>query len=238
VSQNISLTIKNNWKNIGTSMSTRLKLIVGSALVFIIIMILPVFFNTIQKRNGVVLHDVVLAHIPPHNVSVAIFVIIWGMALLILYRAVFKPDIYLQYIWALIVVCLARMMTISFVALNPPVGLIPLTDPLTGIFYGESSITKDLFFSGHIATLTLIYLCLEKKTDKILGLIAIVVVACLLLVQHIHYTADIIASPFITYGCFSLTRYFIFSSREDSQADQGGQRLSGRQPFRNKYQNG
>lgn len=219
-------------------MSTRLKLIVGSALIFIIIMILPVFFNTIQKRNGVVLHDIVLAQIPPHNVSVAIFVIIWGMGLLILYRAVLKPDIYLHYIWALIVVCLARMMTISFVALNPPVGLIPLTDPLTGIFYGESSITKDLFFSGHIATLMLIYLCLEKKTDKILGAIAIIVVACLLLVQHIHYTADIIASPFITYGCFRLTRYFIFSSREDGQANQGGQRLSGRQPFRNKYQNG
>jgi hypothetical protein len=211
VSQNSSLTIRTNWKNAGSSMSNRLKLIVGSALMFVIITILPFFFNSIQKRNGVVLNDFVLAQVPPHNVSVAIFVIIWGMGLLILYRAVFKPDIYLHYVWALIVVCLVRMMTISFVALNPPAGLIPLTDPLTGIFYGESSITKDLFFSGHIATLTLIYLCLEKKTDKAFGLAAIIVVACLLVVQHIHYTVDILASPIITYACFRVTRYFLFT---------------------------
>jgi len=211
VSQNTSLTIKNNWKNAGSSMSNRLKLIVGSALMLIIIVMLPFFFNNIEKRKGVVLHDFVLSSIPPHNVSVAIFIIIWGMGLLIIYRAIFKPEIYLHYIWALIVVCLVRMMTISFVALNPPIGLIPLTDPLTGIFYGESSITKDLFFSGHIATLTLIFLCLEKKNDRILGGIAIAVVACLLLVQHIHYTVDIVASPFITYACFKLTRYLVFS---------------------------
>ena len=234
----ISLTIKTNWKIANRSVSTRLKLIVGTALIFVIIVMLPIFFNTIEKRNGVVLHDFVLAQIPPHNVSAAIFVIIWGMGLLILYRAVFKPDIYLHYVWGLIVVCLVRMMTISFVALNPPAGLIPLTDPLTGIFYGESTITKDLFFSGHIATLTLIYLCLKKKTDKIFGMISIFVVACLLLVQHIHYTVDIIASPFITYACFSITRYFIFPAREEYRVHQGAPPLSGHQPSHNKYQNG
>jgi hypothetical protein len=211
VPHNLTLRIKNNWKNVGSTMSNRLKLIVGSALIFVIISILPIFFNTIQKRDGVVLHDFILDQIPPHNVSVVIFVIIWGMGLLILYRAVMKPDIYLHYIWALIVVCLVRMLTISLVALNPPAGLIPLTDPLTGIFYGESNITKDLFFSGHIATLTLIYLCLENKRDKTFGLIAICIVACLLLVQHIHYTVDIIASPIITYACFRATKYFMFT---------------------------
>jgi hypothetical protein len=102
------------------------------------------------------------------------------------------------------------MATISFVALNPPIGLIPLADPLTGIFYGEASITKDLFFSGHIATLTLIFLCLDKKSDKMIGLGAIVTVACLLLVQHIHYSVDILASPIITYVCFRLAKYSLF----------------------------
>lgn len=211
VPQNSSLRIKNNWKDAGSTMSNRLKLIVGSALMIVIIIILPFFFNSIEQRNGVVLNDFVLAQIPPHNVSVAIFVIIWGMGLLILYRAVFKPEIYLHYVWALIVVCLVRMLTISFVALNPPVGLIPLSDPLTGVFYGESNITKDLFFSGHIATLTLIYLCLEKRSDKAFGLIAIFVVAALLLVQHIHYTVDILASPVITYLCYRATKYFMFT---------------------------
>jgi hypothetical protein len=210
VPQNISLSIKDRWKQASSTTPDKLKLIVGSVLIFTIIGILPYFFRHIEKRNGVVLHDWVLEQIPPHNVSVAIFVFIWGMGILILYRAIYKPQIYVYYCWSLIVVCLVRMLTISLVALNPPIGLIPLADPLTGVFYGQAIITKDLFFSGHIATLTLIYLCLEKKTDKILGLISIIIVACLLLVQHIHYTVDIIASPIITYTCYRLTKYFMF----------------------------
>lgn len=208
--QNISLSIKESWKEASNTITNRLKLVVGSVLIFTIIGTLPFFFKMIEKRNGVVLHDWVLQQIPPHNVSVAIFIFIWGMGLLILYRAIYKPQIYIHYVWALIVVTLVRMLTISFVALNPPVGLIPLADPLTGVFYGQAIITKDLFFSGHIATLTLIYLCLEKKNDKILGFISIVIVAGLLLVQHIHYTVDILASPIITYTCYRLTRYIMF----------------------------
>ena len=155
------------------------------------------------------MHDWLLAAIPPHNVSVAIFSVIWGMALLILYRAIYNPEIYINYCWTLILVCIARLATISLVPLAPPVGLINLTDPLTGIFYGESTITKDLFFSGHTATLTLIFLCLEKRTDKIIGFFAILIVAVLLLVQHIHYTIDILAAPVFVYGCYRLTRHFL-----------------------------
>lgn len=208
--QNISLSIKESWKQAINSTPNRMKLIIGSLLLFTILVMMPQFFNKIEKRNGVVLHDWVLAQIPPHNVSVAIFIIIWGMGLIILYRALYKPQIYILYVWALIVVSLVRMATISFVALNPPIGLIPLTDPLTGIFYGESMITKDLFFSGHIATLTLIYLCLDKRQDKIIGLCAIIVVACLLAVQHIHYTIDILASPIVTYTCYRLAKYSLY----------------------------
>jgi hypothetical protein len=210
VPHNISISIRESWKQTISESSNRLKLIVGSALIFIILVMMPQFFNKIEKRDGVVLNDWVLAQIPSHNVSVAIFVIIWGMALLILYRALYNPKIYIVYVWALIVVSLVRMATISFVALNPPIGLIPLADPLTGIFYGEHMITKDLFFSGHIATLTLIFLCLDKKRDKIIGVFAILIVACLLLVQHIHYTIDIVASPIITYTCYRLAKYSLF----------------------------
>ena len=208
--QDISLSVKESWKEAISAGSNRFKLVGGSVLIFTIIGLLPYFFKHIEKRNGVVLNDWVLAQIPPHNVSVAIFIFIWGMGLLIIYRTIYKPQIYVTYVWALIVVTLVRLITISFVVLNPPIGLIPLADPLTGVFYGQAIITKDLFFSGHIATMTLIFLCLEKRNDKILGAIAIIIVACLLLVQHIHYTVDIIASPFITYACYKLVKSLLF----------------------------
>jgi len=131
------------------------------------------------------------------------------MVLLTFSRALYKPSIYIIYCWALIPITITRFITISIVPLEPPIGLIPLTDPLTGVFYGQALITKDLFFSGHIATLTLMFLCLEKRNDKIIGFLAALVVACLLVVQHIHYSIDILASPGITYICYRLTRKFL-----------------------------
>ena len=210
MTQSIGLSIKDRWKEAINSRPNRLRLVGGSFIIAIIIILLPQFFKTIEQRQGVVLHDWLLARIPAHNVSIAIFIVIWGMGLLILYRAIYKPTIYIMYVWTLIFVCLVRMLSISIVALNPPIGLIPLADPLTGVFYGQKMITKDLFFSGHISTVTLIFLCLEKKSDKIIGFIAIIILAALLLVQHIHYTIDIMAAPIITYAMYRLTRYLLF----------------------------
>jgi hypothetical protein len=210
VAQNISLTIKNRWKQACDTSPKLIRLLSGSAVLFTILSILPHFFAGIEKRQGIVLNDWVLAAVTPHNVSALIFIVIWGMGLLILCRAIFKPEIYITYVWALIFVSIIRMITISLFALDPPTGLIPLVDPLTGLFYGGANITKDLFFSGHIATVTLIFLCLEKRNDKIVAFFSILVIAALLIIQHIHYTIDILASPVITYTCYRLTKRWLF----------------------------
>ena len=174
-------------------------MIIGTVIMLDIIFTLPFFFAHIQKRKGAVLNDWVLAHIPPHNVSVLIFAIIWGMVLLILVRTIKNPSIYITYCWTLIFVYLVRFVTISVVALDPPLGLVPLVDPLSSVFYGNAIITKDLFFSGHTTTMVLIFLCLEKRTDKIIALIAAFAVAYLLLVQHIHYTIESAQEQSIVY---------------------------------------
>ncbi len=175
----------------------------------IITFMLPPFFNLIQKRNGPVLNDWVLAAIPPHNVSVAIFAVIWGMGFYALYRAMEKPTIYITYLWTFIFITILRVLAISLIPLNPPPGLIVLTDPLTAVFYGRSTITKDLFFSGHTSILFLLILCLEKKSDKILATVATIIVACLLLVQHVHYTIDVIAAPIIIYPVHRVVKYLL-----------------------------
>ena len=182
-------------------------MIIGTVIMAAIIYILPLFFAHIQKRKGAVLNDWLLARIPPHNVSVFIFAIIWGMALLILIRAINSPSIYITYCWTLIFVCLVRFVTLSVVALDPPAGMVPLVDPLNSALYRNAAITKDLFFSGHTATMVQIWLCLQKRTDKMIALIAAFAVACLLLVQHIHYTIDVLAAPVVVYPCYRLSRW-------------------------------
>lgn len=206
-------SIKDNWKEVWSSSFKRNRMILGTLFGLIVVYILPYFFSYIEKRNGATLNDWVLALIPPHNVSVLIFAIIWGMVILILIRAIYNPSIYITYCWAFVLVCLARFASIILVPLDPPTGLIPLTDPLTGIFYGNALIIKDLFFSGHTATLTLVFLCLRKRNDKIIAFCAVIIVAILLLVQHIHYTIDILAAPFITYACYRLARYLLYKAR-------------------------
>jgi len=170
---------------------------------------LPAFFNLIQKRTGPVLDDWVLAAIPARNVSWEIFTVIWGMGFYSLWRGIEKPTIYINYLWTFIFVTILRVLAISLIPLDPPKGLIVLTDPLTGVFYGQSTITKDLFFSGHTSILFLTILCLEKKNDKIIASIATLIVACLLLVQHVHYTIDIIAAPIIIYPVFRFVKYLL-----------------------------
>lgn len=202
-------SIKQAWIAALQSPKKRDKLLIGSFIVAIILSSLPIFFSYIQKRQGVVLNDWVLAHLPAYDVSIIIFTIIWGMATLIFVRALYNPVIYINYVWTLIFINIARMLTITFVALDPPIGLIHLTDPLTGVFYGHNVITRDLFFSGHTSTLVLIFLCLEKRNDKILGFISIIVVMVLLLVQHIHYTIDVVAAPIIVYMIFVMVRKYL-----------------------------
>jgi hypothetical protein len=181
----------------------------GFVLICILLCMLPAFFTVIEKRQGILLNDFILNALPAYNVSPAIFLLIWGMGSLMLFRAIQNPALFPIYIWAYLFVCLCRVIAISIVPLAPPLNLIPLKDPLTGIFYGERSITKDLFYSGHTATLFLIFLTLERRTDKIIAFLALISLIILLLIQHVHYTVDIIGALVIVFFLYRFTIRFL-----------------------------
>ena len=115
----------------------------------------------------------------------------------------------LIFVLGYILLTLSRFITITLFPLEPPLNLIELVDPLSNAFYGKSFVTKDLFFSGHTSSALMIFLCLEKKREKLFTLVATCVVGFGVLVQHIHYTIDVLAVPFFTYGCFWLAKLFL-----------------------------
>jgi len=205
---------KEIWKETWAIPLKRKQIIAGTTLMMLVVVLLPRFFNHIEKRKGIVLDDWVLALILPHNVSVLIFAIIWSMILFVAIKAIYDPSIFIVYTWSLFFVSVARLTCIALVPLDPPRGLIPLTDPLTAVFYGNTVVTKDLFFSGHTATLALIFFCLKTRNDRIIGFVATVVVGLLLLVQHIHYTIDVVTAPIIVYVLYLFTRYLLFRSTD------------------------
>ena len=197
---------KQNWLVALRNSSFRKRLIPGVILVAGILAAMPFFFPAIEKRNGTLLHDWILEQLPSHNFSVAIFIIIWTTGLLAIIRAIKDPDIFLVFAWAYIFVSAMRAISIIFIPLNPPAGLVQLIDPLSSTFYGHVTITKDLFFSGHTSTIFLIFLCLKNKIDKVLTLTAAFFLAILLMLQHIHYVIDIIAAPIFTYIAYIIAR--------------------------------
>jgi len=171
------------------------------------------FFQAIEVREGIEINDLILSVLPAKDCSVAIFILIWSSVALATIRFVKNPMLFILFLWSYVALCITRIITISLVPLDAPAGLIPLRDPLSNYFYGQVFITKDLFYSGHTASLFLIFLCLEKKNDKLIVLFATGLVGLLLLIQHVHYSMDVLAAPFFAYFNVYYARKFLQSGR-------------------------
>jgi hypothetical protein len=182
--------------------------LLGIILLISVLAFFPFFFNHIEQRDGYEINDFLVNAIKPINVSIPIFTIIWLMATLTIVRCIQQPAIFLLFLWGFIFLSLSRIISISLLPLNPPAGLIELKDPITNSFYGSKFITKDLFYSGHTSTQFLMFLCLQKKSDKILTLLSSICIGVLVLFQHVHYTLDVVAAPVFTYLVFLLARYY------------------------------
>lgn len=205
------VTDKPDWQEAWRNPVFRRKFIVSAIALIIIILSLPSFFEYIEKREGTYLHDLVLQVIPAADVSIPTFLIIWTISGLVIVRMIQNPAFALLMLASFTLLCIARMVSITLVPLNPPDGLIRLNDPLTSLIYGgkDKFMTKDLFFSGHTSNMFLMCLCLTKKIDKYLALMATIAVGLLVLVQHVHYTIDVLAAFLFTYIIYRISKIII-----------------------------
>ena len=167
----------------------------------------PGYFQYIQGRAGVRLTDPWLALLPRHDVSNPIFLLIWGAVVMGVGWLCFHPRLFLRGLWALLILTVLRMAVILAVPLEPPLGLVPLVDPVTARLFQTAEaavITKDLFFSGHTATVTLLALAARGRwLRRALGLMA-VAVGVLVLVQRVHYSYDVLAAPLFAWLAYWL----------------------------------
>lgn len=192
------------WSELWKNQAFKKKTLVYSSLLIAILVILPFFFSAIEKRNGIQLNDPILQLIPAVDVSLATFLVIWSMTLFLWVRLLQDPSLFLVTLCSMVLLFLSRLISISLLPLDPPVGLIPLKDPIVNLFYGGTDvfITKDLFYSGHTSTQFLFFLCLKKRRDKLIALAASLAVAALVLVQHVHYTIDVVFAFVFTWPIY------------------------------------
>lgn len=192
--------MKKTWEGFLKNKVFRNKLALGILVLVLLVAFLPYYFAFIEARKGIIINDLVLDYIDSINVSIPTFIIIWSLSLWTLYVNIQVPARMLQMLWAFNVLSLSRILSIYLVPLEPPADLIELIDPITNTIYGARFITKDLFFSGHTATLVTFALCMHKKSHKLIVFAGAIAVGILVLIQHVHYTIDVIAAfvfPFV-----------------------------------------
>ncbi len=162
------------------------------------------FITWVERRPGVVLADPVLAWLPPTDVTWLAFAFIYCAIVVAIVYLIRHPGRLLLALQSYILLVVVRMAAMYLLPLDPPAHMIPLVDPLVELFgSGGVTLSRDLFFSGHTSTLFLLALTAVRPQLRVLFLVCTACVAACVLVQHVHYTIDVVAAPFFAWGCFS-----------------------------------
>jgi len=196
---------KGNWKEAWKERTPIVELIVTIVVMYGIGLFLTPFFAYIQLRTGAVINDPILNLITPRDVSGFTFIFGHLSTLMGLIYILFYPRLLTFTIQIFAICTTMRILSIYFIPLDPPVGIIPLVDPILGkLFYHGTVITKDLFFSGHTVAALIMFMVVKNKILKIILLILAILIGSCLIIQHVHYSFDVIAAPFFTWIAYKI----------------------------------
>jgi len=163
------------------------------------------FVKWVERRPGVVVADPLLEVLRPRDLTWLTFALIYagligGVALLSR-----RPRRLLRAVQAYAAMAVIRMAVMWATPLDPPPGMIRLDDPFVQRMGGAAEpLTRDLFFSGHTSTLFLLALAAPGARSRMAFFACTGAVAACVLVQHVHYTVDVLAAPFFALGAWGI----------------------------------
>ncbi len=196
----------NGWKEAFRNRKFRVEFVITFLLLIFILRTLASFLNFVEVRDGVTLNDPLLNLFEPVDLTWLTFGLIYISLFTALYFFIKKPALLITALQSYILLIAFRILAMYLLPLNPPNKMICLSDPFVEFFGTGQLLTKDLFFSGHTATLFLLFLLAEKKQLKVFFLASTIVVAISVLLQHVHYSIDVFAAPFFTYCSFIIIK--------------------------------
>jgi membrane-associated phospholipid phosphatase len=176
------------------------------ALLLGLLPVVPPFYHFIQSRPGTLLPDPLLALLPVGDVSVPTFALIYSSIAATLVGLLPRPKLLLRAFWGYYFLQLLRMLTLWLVPLEPPTDLVTLHDPVMDLIFDVTSqpIVRDLFFSGHTATMVLLLLAGRGRKWRWTLALMTVAVGLLVLVQRVHYSYDVLAAPLFAWLAYWL----------------------------------
>lgn len=161
---------------------------------------LNVFLRFNESRHGATLVDPVLAVLPALDLSWPLFALIYGTLVLTVVSLARDPRALLVALQAYAILVSFRMVMMYAMPLEPPPGMRMLVDPFVRAFGDGSNMAKDLFFSGHTSTTFLCALSVRPGAVKVLCFGACASIAVSVLLQHAHYTTDVLVAPFVAFA--------------------------------------
>jgi hypothetical protein len=197
-----------NWKEYLKVKRNKIEIVITFLLLTLVLQALTNFLNYVEARKGVVLSDPILNLFNPIDLTWLTFVLIYVSIVVAIVTLFKNPGRLLFAVQLYTLMVIVRIIAMYLLPLEPPSKMIILNDPFVEFFGTGHTLTKDLFFSGHTATLFILFLVSEKKIIKMTFLISTILVAIAVLLQHIHYTIDVFAAVFFTYTCYKILSNF------------------------------
>ena len=195
-------SLKNTWQPKLLDKNFRTRFLSSFFFLAVILFFFTRFLHLNEKQPGFSFSDPLLSLFHPVDVTWLTFGLIYTALIIALVGLSFHPGNFIIAIQSYALLVIVRFMTLYLLPLNPPASTIPLVDPFVQLFGGGQTLCRDLFFSGHTSIMFLFFLTSKTKNLKIIFLIATVLVGASVLIQHVHYTIDVLAAPFFAYSCY------------------------------------
>ncbi|MGV8150238.1 MAG: phosphatase PAP2-related protein [Candidatus Woesearchaeota archaeon] len=194
-----------NWK----------KEIYGHKYLIIISLLFLIFANIMNLYAGryvdsadvTPVNDMILDNIPTINLEgIFSYGMMLFLAILLFYVLIFRVKKFHSAVFSFSTLILVRSIFITLTHLGKPVDAAIITG-LPGA-YQILNFHNDLFFSGHAALPFMAYLIFRKEKIGILFLITTILFSITVLLMHVHYSIDVFAAFFITYGIYKFCEWF------------------------------
>jgi len=168
------------------------------------LMLFTRFLAFIEDRPGIILPDPILAWFAPMDISWFTFIIMYSTVAIAIISLLQSPKALILGLQSYVLMLFFRTIAMYAIPLEAPASILPLIDPMVSEVGVGKLMTKDLFFSGHTATIYIMYLVAQKRYFRYFFLAATLIIAVSVLVQHVHYSVDVIAAPFFAYCSYRI----------------------------------
>ena len=205
----ISQTFKSDWQTELANKNFRNLFVITIIVMAVTLTLFTNFLTMNETRAGFAFNDPILSLFAPIDLTWSTFTMIYGGLLTGLLIFIQKPRLLVQALLTYTILVLFRMMLMYSLPLDPPHDMISLADPFVELFGTGATLDKDLFLSGHTSTMFMLFLLSYKPKMKWTFLIGTILVGLSVILQHAHYTVDVLVAPFVAYASYRIALHIV-----------------------------